>query len=70
MNPCQIELESRRLKASKVRIKKRIKKQKRIIFRYWWKNMLKVLAGEASKGYKKKTNQIQNNQILWINVHH
>ena len=29
-------------------------KGKRIIVLHWRKNMLKVLTGEASKGYKKK----------------
>ena len=33
--------------------------------RYWWKNMLKVLTGEASKDYKKK-NQRQKNQTICI----
>ena len=28
--------------------------RKIIIIRYWWKNMFKVLTGEASKVYKKK----------------
>ena len=53
MKPGQRELEARRLKASKMRIRKPIDKGE-IIVRYWWENMLKVLAGEAPKGYKKK----------------
>ena len=46
--------------------KKKLKK-KIIIVRYWWKNMLKVFTGEASKGYKKE-NQRQNDQKLCINM--
>ena len=46
----QRQLETRLLKASKKRNKKRIEK----IVRYCWKKMLKVLTGESSTGYKNK----------------
>ena len=53
-NPWKIELEARKLKSSTMRIKKRIKKGKIIIVRYWWKKMLQVFTGEASIVYLKK----------------
>ena len=47
--PRKIELEARRLKANKMRIKKLIEKEKNIIVGYWWKNILKFLTGEGWK---------------------
>ena len=43
-------------------------KRKIILIRYRWKNMLEIITGESSKGYKKK-NLLQNDQKLWINMH-
>ena len=67
MSPRQRESEESRLEASHMRIKKRIEKEK-IIFRYWWGNILKVLTGKVSKIYKVKI-QIQNDQILFMRIH-
>ena len=36
-----------------MQIKKQSEKEKNIV-KYWWKNMLMALTGEAPKGYKKK----------------
>ena len=44
-------LDAIRSKASTMRIKKQTEKETNVV-RYWWKSMLKVLTGEASKGYK------------------
>ena len=52
MNPRQIELEQIRLKASKIRIKKRIEKEEKLLLDIGGENMLKVIPGEASKCLK------------------
>ena len=36
--------------------------------RYWWKKFLKVLAAEASKGYKKE-NQRENDRKICTYMH-
>ena len=42
---------------------------KRIIDRYWWKNMFKVITAETSKGYKKKTETEQwKTMDKWFHV--
>ena len=53
MTPWQIELEVRWLKASNMRIMKRIEKEEKILSDIGEGDMLKVLIGEAPKGYKK-----------------
>ena len=34
-----------------------------------WENMLEIITGEPSKGYKKKKKQRHNDQKPWINMH-
>ena len=45
MNPRKRDTETRNLKVSNMQIEKLTEKEK-IIVRYWWENMLKVLTGE------------------------
>ena len=54
MTPWQRELQARWFKASNMRMKKIIEKGKQLLSYISGKVMLKILTGEASKGYKKK----------------
>ena len=53
MTPYQRELEERQLKESKMWIKKRIEKEKKLLSYIGEKYMLNVLTGEVSKVYKR-----------------
>ena len=58
MTTWKIELDARLFKAARMRIKTRIEKERELLSYIIGKNMLKVIIGEASKGYKKKNRDI------------
>ena len=52
-----------KLNPSKILSKRKTKKGKLIVVKYWWENILKVFTGEASKCDKKEKSETEISKI-------